>query len=363
MGNRTYCSERWRTFHDFLRDYLFDLFGKDWFDAERAKPGESRHRIMHWFDHWIALSNSFTVRNKQILSEPMTGAIRAFLNLAYNLYLISHHTATLGDSIVKGYVKRLKSHRADDFSGVLFETYAAAAFLKAGFTVNFEDERDGSTSHVEFVATYPETQKSYSVEVKAREKSMASHTAQGTDTDDFKRLRVANKLNKALGNKKAEHTRVVLIEINVPEVVTSDAGWPTAALKQIRENEKVDFPGGDKKPSAYVFVTNHSFHNNLEVPDRGLQVLATGFHIPDFGPDAPNKSYKNVLEARERHREMFALMKSMQTHYEIPATFDGDMPQLAFQSQTHRRVFNLGGGILFQLKMGLRFPDGSMKQP
>jgi len=28
---------------------------------------------------------------------------------------------------------------------------------------------------------------------------------------------------------------------------------------------------------------------------------------------------------------MFALMKSVQTHYEIPSTFDGEMPQLAFQ--------------------------------
>ena len=185
---------------------------------------------------------------------------------------------------------------------------------------------------------------------------MASHTAQGTDTDDFKRLRVANKLNKALGNKKAEHTRVVLIEINVPEVVTSDAGWPTAALKQIRENEKVDFPGGDKKPSAYVFVTNHSFHNNLEVPDRGLQVLATGFHIPDFGPDAPNKSYKNVLEARERHREMFALMKSMQTHYEIPATFDGDMPQLAFQSRDAPPRLQFGRWYIVPTKDGTEVP-------
>ena len=31
---------------------------------------------------------------------------------------------------------------------------------------------------------------------------------------------------------------------------------------------------------------------------------------------------------------MFALMKSMQTHYEIPSTFDGEMPQLAFQGSS-----------------------------
>jgi hypothetical protein len=135
----------------------------------------------------------------------------------------------------------------------------------------------------------------------------------------------------SINNSGAAHTRVVMIEINVPEVVTSYDGWPAAAMAQIRHNEQSDFPSGEKKPGAYVFVTNHAFHNNLTVPDAGMQVLAAGFHIPGFGQDAPHRSYKGVLEARARHVEMFALLHSMQTHYEIPSTFDGEMPELAFQ--------------------------------
>jgi hypothetical protein len=187
------------------------------------------------------------------------------------------------------------------------------------------------TTHVEFSALYPQTAKKFSVEVKARERSMSSVTGDDGDVDDVKRLRVANKLNKALG-KKADHTRVVIIEINVPEVVTSTEGWPASAMKQIRDNEKTSFRSGAEKPSAYVFVTNHAFHNNLTAVDVGMQVFADGFRIPDFGPDVPHSSYKGVLDARERHVEMFALMKSMQTHYEIPSTFDGEMPELAFQN-------------------------------
>ena len=80
-----------------------------------------------------------------------------------------------------------------------------------------------------------------------------------------------------------------------------------------------------------MFITNHAFHNNLAAADVGLQVLAAGFQIPDFGPDAIHTSYKGVLESRARHSEMFAVVQSMQTHYEIPSTFDGEMPQLAFQ--------------------------------
>jgi hypothetical protein len=328
VGKRVHFSDKWHTFHDFLRDHLFSLLGKEWGAAELAKPPEERHRILRWFDQATEDARRTGTKTGEVYTAPMSGAARAFVNLAYNIYLIAHHTEKDGDAIVKRYVDRLKSPRRDAFAGALFETYAAAAFLKAGFTLEFENESDGSVSHVEFVALYPKTGKRFSVEVKARER--AAGVSATDDVDDVKRLRVGNKLNKALG-KKAVHTRVVMIEINVPDVVTSFEGWPAAAMEQIRYTERTDFPSSERKPSAYVFVTNHAFHNNLAVLDAGMQVLATGFHIPGFGPDAPQSSYKGVLETRVRHSEMFAVLKSMQTHYEIPSTFDGEMPQLAFQ--------------------------------
>jgi hypothetical protein len=348
VRNRVHFSDSWETFHDFLRDFLFNLLGKEWLEAERAKPAESRHRILRWFEQAIEDARRLGTKTGEVYTAPMTGAVRAFINLAYNIYLIAHHTEKNGDEIVKGYIDRLKSTRSDAFAGALFETYAAAAFLKAGFTLEFENERDGSVSHVEFVALYPKTGNRFSVEVKARDRASG---AAYDEVDDVKRLRVANKLNKALG-KNAAHTRVVMIEINVPEVVTSYDGWPAAAMAQIRHNEQSDFPSGEKKPGAYVFVTNHAFHNNLTVPDAGMQVLAAGFHIPGFGQDAPHRSYKGVLEARARHVEMFALLHSMQTHYEIPSTFDGEMPELAFQGSNGLPRLQFGRWY------GIPLPDG-----
>jgi hypothetical protein len=147
-----------------------------------------------------------------------------------------------------------------------------------------------------------------------------------------------------------------MIEINVPDVVTSSEGWPTSALNQISDNERTKFHSGETKPSAYVFVTNHAFHNNLSVADTGMQVLATGFHIPDFGPHARHPSYKGVLEARERHVEMFALMKSMETHYEIPSTFDGEIPELAFQTAEALPRLQFGRWYLVPTKDGQEVP-------
>jgi hypothetical protein len=354
VGHRMLSSANWRTFHDFLRDFLFDHLGREWLARECAKPAANRHWIVRWYDEAIRVIGTTAPTNTGIHVAPMTGAIRAFINLAYNIYLISHHTGPAGDKVIKSYMGRLRSARADGFSGALFETYAAAAFLKAGFQLEFENERDGLRSHVEFVALYPRSGKKFSVEVKTRERSMASASDDG-DVDDVKRLRVANKLNKALG-KTADHTRVVLIEVNVPEMTTSIEGWPDSAMQQIRDNEKANFPSGVNKPSAYVFVTNHAFHNNLATADAGVQFLATGFHIPDFGPDARHASYKGVLEARERHAEMFALMNSMRTHYEIPATFDGQMPELAFDGEGKTPRLQFGRWYLVPIGDGREMP-------
>jgi hypothetical protein len=350
VGKRVHFSTKWRTFHDFLRDHLFGLLGKEWGEAELAKPPEHRHRLLRWFDQATEDVRRTGTKTGEVYTAPMSGAARAFVNLAYNIYLIAHHTEKDDDAIVKGYIDRLKSARSDDFAGALFETYAAAAFLKAAFSLEYENERDGTASHVEFTALYPKTGKRFSVEVKARDRASA-----GDDADDVKRLRVANKLNKALG-KEAAHTRVVMIEIDVPDVVTSYDGWPTAAMEQIRHNEQSDFPSGEKKPSAYVFVTNHAFHNNLAATDVGLQVLAAGFRIPDFGPNAIHTSYKGVLESRARHSEMFALVQSMQRHYEIPSTFDGEMPQLAFQDSSELPRLQFGRTYLVPAKDGREVP-------
>jgi hypothetical protein len=142
----------------------------------------------------------------------------------------------------------------------------------------------------------------------------------------------------------------------VPEVVTTNAGWPESAMQQIRENEKSDFPGGEKKPSAYVFVTNHAFHNNLGIADTGMQVLAIGFHIADFGPDVRHTSYKGVLDSRESHAEMFALMNSMRTHYEVPSTFDGEIPELAFGNDGELPRLQFGRWYLVPLADGREVP-------
>lgn len=337
VGKRLYHSPKWQTFHDFLRDYLLGSLGANWSNAEQAEPVGERHPILKWYAQAAADAKGM-VGPSDMTTGPMTGAIQAFLNLAYNIYLIAHHGE--GQEMADIFLRRLRSTREDDFIGALFETYAAAAFLKAGFTLAYEETKAKASSCVEFVANWPATGEKFSVEVKSRVHSADPGAAE--KVDEVKRLRVGSKLAKALA-KAAAHTRVVMIEINVPDQIKATRtleGWPAAALKQIRDNEGAKGADGQPLPPAYVFVTNHAFHNDLGGVGGRMQALAAGFRMDDFGPDVRYRGYAGVMAARDRHAPMTVLIASMKTHYEIPATFDGELPStLAPGASPHRLRF------------------------
>jgi hypothetical protein len=58
-----------------------------------------------------------------------------------------------------------------------------------------------------------------------------------------------------------------------------------------------------------------------------------GFQIPDFKSGV--QASREVIDAREKHIEMHELMKSIKDHSEIPSTFDGEIPEYAFNPDAH----------------------------
>lgn len=349
VGDRCWHSARWITFHDFLDEYLVHQLGIEWYKDEMKKPHEQRHRIVRWRVEAFEEMKRTATTVGRLSTGVMNGTQQAYLNLAYNIYLIAHHAPIGGtDQLIQSFVTRLRSSKTDEFTGKLFETYAAAMFLKAGFRLEYEDEADGTTSHVEFVATYPVTGRKFSVEVKSRNPRGGDPPA----GDDYRHIRVNYKLAAAL-KKKAAHTRIVMIEINVKDILTRLAmeGWPRAASEQVQTLERTRIENGEEIEPAYVLVTNHTFHNNPEIP-ASLQAVFLGYGIPDFGPHLQFSSLKEYLDIVDRHKEVNALITSMKTHYRIPETFDGQNPELVF-----------GKNVQPPLKIGNRYlipmEDGS----
>lgn len=338
VGSKLHWSKSWKTFHDFLRDYLVILFGREWVSEQQKRPANERHPILRWIEQALDDAGKVAVAIGGIRSAPMTGAARAFLNLSYNLYLIAHHIDRDSEALLERLIKRLKSE--PDFQGALYETYVAAAFLKAGFGLQFEDESVSTRSHCEFVATHRLTGNKFSVEAKARNR-LGVESSGTAEMDQVRRLRVASKLHEAL-KKSADHTRVVFIDVNVPDTVTAFEGWAVSAVEQISGAEQRLAISGQPAPSAYVFVSNHPYHHNLSELSSGYAVVVTGFKIPNFGAAVSFPSMKELLRGRSEHCEMHDLMRSLSTHYEIPSTFDGEIPELEFGDGLKRPRLEIG---------------------
>ena len=168
VGSRLYYSKSWKTFHDFLSDYIKLTLGEKWGNTELQKPEADRHPILQWYRLVVkAHQEAASVNSGGIRTALATGAVKAYLGLAYNLYLLAHNV-----ELQDRFVKRLKDPL--NFIGAYYETYVAAAFIKAGFRLDLENEADPSRSHCEFDATYPATGRRFSVEAKARQPGKAN---------------------------------------------------------------------------------------------------------------------------------------------------------------------------------------------
>ena len=101
-------------------------------------------------------------------------------------------------------------------------------------------------------------------------------------------------------------------------------------VNELKRKEKTLKINAQPSPSAYVFVTNQPFEYDLEGISEHRSGFAHGFKIPEFGFDFRFTNIRDVLYARQKHKDMLDLVKSLCEHEEIPSTFDGDAPEFAF---------------------------------
>lgn len=162
----------WPTLHDFLYSYIFNVLGHEWFDAQAREESHARHPILHWNERLLSLSKAENLKAGETRRIPMTGAVSAFLTLAYDIYTLEHNDDQMRTpELRKSLISRLK--HPDQFIGVRYEIRVAAMLLRAGFELKWEDETDRRTTHVEYTATYPSTSKAFGVECKIRNKDMS----------------------------------------------------------------------------------------------------------------------------------------------------------------------------------------------
>lgn len=308
VKSKLHFSKEWKTVPDFLSHYIKTAMGEDWGTAELKKPLEQRHPILQWYQKVCEQQRAAQTEHGKVFSTPITGAIASYLHLAYDLYTLEHNV-----ELQKKLVARLRIEA--NFEGARYEVFVAAALIRAGFEIEFENEDDGSRTHCEFTATYRVTERKFSVEAKCQ------------TGNSFK---LGRQLNRALA-KQADHERLVFIEINEPDDGTKP-GIPALLSKGLRILRRFEGKLVAEKPlpSAYLLVTNTPWHYHLEGDKFRCSSMAEGFQIPDFKMDAEFPTLRAAIIARKKHRELFALMLSLRDHSGIPETFDGEIPEFAF---------------------------------
>lgn len=161
VGSRIYFNKDPEiSFSDFLQTYLRGTLGPEWWKAEAAKPVIARHPIAKWQTHAEELMRGETRDERGRYSIPNDGLISSFMSLAYDLYIVRDNV-----KFQEAIVDRLK--RSNHFSGVRYELLVAATLVRAGFSLEPEDDAS-LKPHPEFVATDKATKFVVAVEAKAR---------------------------------------------------------------------------------------------------------------------------------------------------------------------------------------------------
>lgn len=321
VKNTMHYSKTWKTFHDFLLSYLRNTLGKEWWLAELAKPESARHPIVIWYTMLTKqLASKFT--EGKVNSADMTGAIAAYLQLSYNLFLLKHNL-----ELQQHLLTRLKS--PVEFGPACYETFVFGIFIRAGFEITLENEQDGQRRHPEFVATHKETGRKFSVEAKRIQSANPYPLRAG-------KVGIQWQLVKAL-KKPLAHERVVFVDLNDSQNTVTDKvpDWIKDAYEELKRIEGLP-DKGNPLPPAFVFITNVPYEHHLETTNPARAVYAHGFKIPDFSYGPGQKiTLREAINSQEKHAVMLHIIDTLKRS-NIPSTFDGSDPHLAFSEQPPR---------------------------
>lgn len=333
VGKQLHYAKTHKTFIDFLGDYIRSVLGPEWGNFEIAKPLDSRHQVLKWYDAICALQRSSMRKPKgEIQDMQINGLVAAYYGLAYNLYLLQHNV-----ELQEYLIRRLK--QSESFYAAYYETYVAAWFILAGFKLRLEDEQDPTRTHPEFIAT--RDGQSYSVEAKTRQPGK-------------KHFDVGNQLYTGLCIE-AHHPRVIFIDMNVGADVDLEA-LGEGAFAAIRSREPKLSIKGKPAPPAHVYVTNQPYHLALDETHLPRVCLAAGFKIPDFGHGVKVPTYTEAHKVRVKYAALNDVQKVM-VSYSIPVTFDGEIPEFSFGKADRRFVIGepleVDDGVYMKLESGI----------
>ena len=305
VGGQIYSAPKDYTFHDFLVEYIVEVLGTDWAVAEVEKRPKDRHLLMRWAEPIYAKHHKISAPPGLIIDGDDPPEAHAYLSAAYDLHVISHNTG-----LQQRLINRLKS--VDQFYGAYYELQVAAAFLRAGFHIEYENENDSRSSHHEFTAVYRSTGETYSVECKARFFDFSPYSTLEEALPRAEQVNITRHIQRALA-KKALYSRIVFVDVNYPHIEDKKPEWVNAALRNLRGIEERERPS-KPYPSAFIFFTNNDCRSfsALDKTVRRISIFLP-FKLPAWNQDWNGEMRRNP--------GIYALLRSLDILKRIPHEF------------------------------------------
>jgi hypothetical protein len=268
------------TFHELVLKNLQHTLGKEWWDAESAKPEDEQHFIRRCFSE---ISNNQLKTEQDVHQETPhvrsflpTGHLQSLMNLAFDVYILTHKGFLPDD-----WLRRLRSR--EEYQGVRYEIAVASLFVRMGCTLEFYDDTGIKPKPMrpEFIATHTETGNRIAVEAKSRQRPGVIH-AKGEQNLTKAMLGDVTKLfNKALKKQNDDLPYLIFIDVNAPtggEVKTMETRW-FADIRKMMEAQGENTPENPQPYTALV-VTNYSPHyEGDQVTPTGGNCIVAGMYV------------------------------------------------------------------------------------
>lgn len=266
----------WRTFHEFLLDEARGLFGPAWADAEKAKPIAGQHPVYRMNAGVVAYMRKAGRQSEVpgLFRADWNGDVGGFLTLAYDLFTVKDN-AKLQNRLLR----RLRS--ADHYQGARYELFVIASCVRAGLSIDYEDESDGTRKHPEFVGVHRATGLKVAIEAKSRHRpGVLGFKGPKTGADEH-RVGIRRLLMNAL-EKEPGLPLVVFIDVNLPGSTLSDGQtW----FQEVNAQTLPTLSLTDRRKANMIICTNIPFH--YADPDGPIPTSEVSAHQPVDAPLFP----------------------------------------------------------------------------
>src|SRR5262249_40375501 len=100
VGQKVYAIDPKAFPVDFMTNLLMELLGSGWGNGELSKPLDQRHVVLQWYQGVCDLQKANKPNEAGVAQAVLTGPAAAWYTLAYDLWVLSHHSA-IRDELIK----------------------------------------------------------------------------------------------------------------------------------------------------------------------------------------------------------------------------------------------------------------------